>query len=720
MRSLLVSLAVVLASSCQLPASVRYRCEADGGCAISGTRCGSDGYCHPAAVDGGAANDGGTDGGVPCQPTLDLQARCAEVECGLVSNGCGEELDCDKWCPAPQLCGTQAPNRCGLPSLCTPDGWCWENPLPQGFALRASFRLDARHAWFVGQHRTVLRFDGEQVHLEALPRLPPGDFSDVHAAAADDVYVVGAGVIAHFDGATWVAEGAVGGLADYLRAVVGLGGGQALAADNYGNIWLRAPGPTPRTRWSRVRPGQGTSVMDLGRDGAGRAWALLRDGTLLSAGPSDFTTWLEAGRVPLDEATALVGVGDTLYVTGGQSDGGASLFRREADGGSTPLLSPASLLNEVFTGPDGVWALNDRRLVHVDGQGAVTSTGFDAPWRTGIALGGGRVVLATDQGAMALHREGEQPWLLSSPRHYASMSLGAVCGATPASMVAGGGSHSSLCSNDACGLRVARRAVGPLGVQWTWSAPPLPGVSVGVLARACYALSPDAVWLTTSESAYLFFDRGMPTPGSFAPYWGDYTGVWGLPDAGFFFSTGDSPLLTTSPTGVGDFTQVVVGAPGGLHGVWGVSGEYALAVGDEGTVSVFFDGQWTPYTGLFGGAHFTAVHGARFPNQGGYRFVVAGDGLLYANLRDGGFTVDWLEAGDTVAQVWVSTTGHAWAVGEASDGGALVLRADMEQPFTHVSHGFPVPFTGLWGFDEADGGTAVWVTGELGMVLRSR
>ncbi len=121
---------------CSLPPNVRYRCEVDGGGALQGQVCANDSYCHPPSEllpDGGL---GGADGGA-CVPR-DVTAECAVAECGSLNDGC-KEVKCPRSCPGgPQECGVNQPNRCGMPKLCTAEGWCWENPYPQGCSINAA------------------------------------------------------------------------------------------------------------------------------------------------------------------------------------------------------------------------------------------------------------------------------------------------------------------------------------------------------------------------------------------------------------------------------------------------------------------------------------------------------------------------------------------------------------------------------------------------------
>jgi len=194
-------------AACPLPANVRYRCEPDGTCAQAGHFCAPDGYCYPET----------------CTPR-DLTEACEKVQCGFLSDGCGGTADCGKWCPEGMECGVEKPNTCGFAKLCA-NGFCWENPLPQGATLYDAYRADALHTWFVGEMGTVLFFDGQKSRLETIPVDKPATFFGVDGTSRSDVYVVGTGgLIFHFDGTSWTKEGISTAATPTLRAVLALPG----------------------------------------------------------------------------------------------------------------------------------------------------------------------------------------------------------------------------------------------------------------------------------------------------------------------------------------------------------------------------------------------------------------------------------------------------------------------------------------------------------------
>ena len=70
-------------------------------------------------------------------------------------------------CPLDLTCGGGGdPLRCGITvttqagKVCSPDGWCWISPKPQGNDLNAVYATSASDGWAVGQAGTVLHYDG--------------------------------------------------------------------------------------------------------------------------------------------------------------------------------------------------------------------------------------------------------------------------------------------------------------------------------------------------------------------------------------------------------------------------------------------------------------------------------------------------------------------------------------------------------------------------------
>ena len=197
----------------QLSDTVLYRCEVDGGCLQPDHVCGTDSYCHPSTgmgggsaagggigtggggtspggggatgggstMGGGGATGGGSGGGGtgtgggggPCVPKTCPGSQ--QSDCGPLDDGCGHTLDCglltdggERSCPPPTVCGAGSnPNLCGAAVSCN-NGWCWENPLPQGNTLRGLW-TDGTERWAVGDLGTLLHDNGQFWKLAGSP-----------------------------------------------------------------------------------------------------------------------------------------------------------------------------------------------------------------------------------------------------------------------------------------------------------------------------------------------------------------------------------------------------------------------------------------------------------------------------------------------------------------------------------------------------------------------
>ncbi len=120
------------------------------------------------------------------------------------------------------------PEEIGLTGVCDSDGWCWENPRPQGFPLNALWATADDDVWAVGLVGTILHWDGESWAYVASGTLQPLD--GVWASGANDVWVVGRlGIVLHWDGESFVeVEGAPIGV---FKSVWGKGSEVWIAAD---------------------------------------------------------------------------------------------------------------------------------------------------------------------------------------------------------------------------------------------------------------------------------------------------------------------------------------------------------------------------------------------------------------------------------------------------------------------------------------------------------
>jgi hypothetical protein len=127
----------------------------------------------------------------------------------------------------------------GATGVCTSEGWCWANPLPQGNPLSAIWGASDTDVWFAGVAGTVLHWNGSTLALVA-----SGTFSHLRAisgASATDVWAVGDdGAAVHWDGSTWTVQPAA--VTEQLTGVWAAGAGEAWAVAAGGDVLHYASG----------------------------------------------------------------------------------------------------------------------------------------------------------------------------------------------------------------------------------------------------------------------------------------------------------------------------------------------------------------------------------------------------------------------------------------------------------------------------------------------
>lgn len=274
MRALLLVCGCVFAA-CPLDTTITYACEPDGSC-VDGFVC-VDGHCVSRPTAGGGAAGGGSAGGVAtaggaaCVP-----APCpSSLECGYFDAGCGAEVFCGG-CSAPQECGVSRANRCDDPRVCTPEGWCWEHPLPQGNDVSGLFALGPREVYLSTTGGTVLLWNGEHTSGTSFPTRAGVALRALHGTSGANLFVVGSNRIFHLEGTTWASEtvppSVTGGLSSvFVTADGGWVGGRD------GVVLARGPG----ANWSQLvlSPASTNEVVSLEVVGS-TLLAVLSDGSV--------------------------------------------------------------------------------------------------------------------------------------------------------------------------------------------------------------------------------------------------------------------------------------------------------------------------------------------------------------------------------------------------------------------------------------------------------
>lgn len=684
--------AAVLLAGCQLDRNVLYHCDDAGPQCQPGATCQADGFCHWDPETG-------------CTP-LGAAAACAGGACGWADAGCGQEVDCGAWCPPGLECGVAAPGVCGVPHLCSPSGWCWENPLPLGMGYQVLRSLGPRQVWLGGE-QGVAFFDGQRTSLTGRGLQVAGTVLGLAVPSASEVYAVGTGgLVAHLVDGGWRREDA--GTTATLRAVEAAPGGTALAAGDEGVLRLRSAATgawaPPATA---AFPGQdfvALATLSTGETVLGTAQGLL----VWRTGPQAFELREPA---PLAGVRALAALGPRLYLAG--AGPGRWLSRREPDGGWTALLEDlaGAPLEALAVDGEDLWVVG-AGLVQRWARGEVPGPALApepsrlraaAPVRPGELLAGGEdgaLVVAWADGGVAARSRGP------------TGAVTALC-AAPGRVLA-----ATACEGAACTAAVLERPGHLPEVGWSQ----LASVPDGGLRTVTACSLEDAArgWLTSDSSRWLRWDGAGLQPGDFGvAFAGPYSGVWGQAGAGYHFvrqPAGRKGELLSSPDGVGGFAAALRGS--GARAVWGVaSARWVGVVGDNGFWSELdAQGTWsTPAAPALDALR--ALHASPLAD-GGVWWVAAGEGALWTRLGSQAPEVEHLPGAQLQAAWSSAASGAAFAAGEQGGAALLVRRDPGDGGWVPVPLGLGRPVSALTGLDDPFGGRVLFLGGDGGMLLR--
>lgn len=777
--SVLVLLAGCM-SSCALDETVLYACDDDEPRCPVGFVCASDQVCRPLDADGGAAGGpaaggssaggasgggvaggaaggstaggsasaggtsggstaggaaggdaggvaGGAAGGAPCVPTV----TCSALDCGYRADGCGGTLHCGR-CAAGTECGVRTANRCDLvPGLCTPEGICWENLLPQGNDVRALYSTDERHTWLATDNGSVLFFDGERTTMTSAPTQPGINLRAIHGCGPNDIYVVGDdATVLHFDGGSWAREPLPGAVRPDLSFVQCLGPGAAITGRSEQQLYMRDPmGWTNRN--SSLAAGSHRAVQH-----AGQLWLMNENGVLQFINASSWQA-APSGDAQLILVRGLTGVGQKLYALG-SVDGGPL-----PDGGQTRI----SRLRE-YTLPAGPWTT----LVDVQGEGGTDQiNGFDT-------LDGEEFWLAgSNNGARRFRRDGGlTPKLLSltDPRTlFAVKALGPdrafITGSvgTSVHIEDGGASTTAHPAQRLSGVNklciapsstVAAPAIlapqnsnsnltREVGPPVRWPTIDSPNVARSTNWLSCSITSQGDFLIAGTDGGLAFGTSTLPgsvtTPSNYGVL--DWNRVWNAPGRAWYLLSspraGATYLLVTDGgvTGSSAFLQEL---DAGMLDLFGLSATNAVMVGRGAYGSMGGAGQFV-FQPTLGGVTMTTVHGA-VQRDGGTQLYVSGgvDGGWWTRLGGSAFVAGPAFTSSTLTGVWVSALGTVYFVGGppagVSSGGWLYVRSPNGTVTTEPLPLLSAP-TSIVGLDDFDAGTStVWISGSAGAILR--
>ena len=297
---------------------------------------------------------------------------------------------------------------------CTEDGWCWDNPLPNGNASLALWGSGADDVWAAGDGGTILHWNGAT--WSRVKGLPNVDLRAIWGRGPNDVWTAGdKGTVLHWDGKTWSNRSIPVNPGGWrLIEISGGDGAQIWVADSLGRVsswngsaWeSRVPAPPVRPNstwaWDTLKSsGGGTIVHPPPWLGYWDGTALVRartppppgdrlyGGTRASSvwlrtwlggaevsrwmgkrweplGSGVGASWTPAGVYPSTHIAAIWGASDDdVWAVGASGQilrwNGGSRWK-SFDGGTRGNL------NHVWgSGPNDVWASGEAGMLHWDG-----------------------------------------------------------------------------------------------------------------------------------------------------------------------------------------------------------------------------------------------------------------------------------------------------------------------------------------------------------------
>ena len=761
-----------LTSGCDdLNPAVLYRCETGGACLQAGFSCWSDGYCRPTAepADGNVGGGGGATGGGG-GPTGGgggamgggggamgggggavgggggasgggggmtgggggACAACPTNSCGYFDAGCAE-IYCGGCAPGTE-CGVTRANRCDVTHLCMQDGWCFENPLPQGNTIRGGWAAGPREVYFVGDNATALVWNGERHAIVVLPPVAEGvDFFSVHGTSPQDIFIVGSqGTILHFDGTSWTQELVAGGNNGTLRSVLARTNGETYAVGTGNNHIRRQPGGL----WIDDAATDGPlDFNDVAEGPDGRLYAI---GTYVFAAPragilreGDAGTpviWTRWSRPPLITGNSLWVSPDGGFFIAGVADAGAGLprvgmiLRRAEDAGWDEVIRVPDELR-VLRGitSDELFAAGDNGLfVHVF-DGGPRLARFGSTWHALASLA---------EGPMVEGRSGQVARFNVADGGLTPMSAGTtlrindLCASSTVDLLAAS-QGTPGCSGGSCSPLSLERSVTAGSVRWNAVPHQLPDSSEFVACANFFGfrwlLGDDTPFLSSSFPNWFITDprlNGLPRTQS-NHVWvqgGLETPVWITNKSQP--APGSLPHVTRLTGALSGQTPAAVRYDGGGDLITVMGGGWAL--GQRGLAFTVANDAGLEPAPRVGSDDFTDIAEADLVDGGRLVLAAGLNGAVYRQEGALGFVAEGPLGADLLS-AWVGGKGDAFVVGaDVADGGRRISRVfrKVGSSWVTVLLRGDYPVRTVWAAPVLDGGLGVWIGGPGGVILR--
>lgn len=554
-------------------------------------------------------------------------------------------------------------------SLCSVDGWCWQNPLPQGNPLFAIWGSRSNNVFAVGQGGIIFRWDGHAWKPQRSGTR--NSLYGVWGLDANNIWAVGdAGTILKWDGSAWSPQPS--GSTSTLRGVWGSAPNNVWAAGANGQI-LRWDGAT----WTPQPSGTANGLNRLWGSDEKNIWAVGDKGTILKW---NGMTWSpQPSGFPTNDLTGVWGSdAKNVWVVGQrglalQGDGSTWKFSSSA-----PFIPTGGLL--------GVWGSHEANVWAVGSAGALFMWN-GAKWNM-VASGSEKTLravwVATDTfDAWAVGDSGEilrgyrTTWTAQSSEN--------------ASLLAGVWASDV---NNAWVMGSAGKILKWNGTQWS-AQPSVTTASLGV-----WGLDVNNVWAFGGNGTILKWNgatwavQASGTSALLAGLWGsDANNVWAVGTGGTILKWNGS-AWSMQPSGTANH----------LESVWGLDASHVWAVGRNGTILKWDGRSWSAQSSGVT-SWLLGVHGT---NENAV-WAVGGDGAIL-KLGGGSWQVQWSRTTKWLRSVYALDTKNVWAVGDQG----TILKWDGVATWNPQAGGTTNQLRGVWGLDANN----VWAVGELGTILK--
>ena len=456
----------------------------------------------------------------------------------------------------------------------SPDGWGWQNPLPQGNDLYSTWASSPSDVFAVGDTGVILHYDGSS--WSPMNSGTQYGLSDIWGDSSSNIFAVGyeLGLVIRYDGSTWNRMD-TGSIDTSLSGVWGVSSNDVYAV-GYDGIILHYSGGT----WSTMNSGitGGIALYDVWGSSSSNVYAVGYDyeANLSLVLRYNGSTWSQVSTGCTRQLWGVWGSStNDVYAVG---DGGTILHY---NGTSWTSRNQGNVLYGVWgSSSSDVFIAGDHTMLHYDGSSWIsmnTGTGVLGVWFD-VCGSSATDVFAVGYDGMILRYNGST---------WSQMSSGYLFDVTDV-----WGSSSSN--------------VYAVGYDWQTSTGPVlhyDGSTWSRITSAPYELY--GVWGSSSSDVFAVGDHGVIRHFN-GSAWSAMTSpttyrlrdVWGSSSSDVFAVASQWDIATQQNLGAilhynGTAWSVQRTGIPGLSGVWGSSSSDVFVVGQNGTIFHYDGNSWT-------------------------------------------------------------------------------------------------------------------------------